>query len=98
MNGVGSKYFLVVNCTVQLVPNESAAWSSRMTERPIVSQPLSEPVEMSGRPAGMPVRAQTSSVTVPMTVPDGTRSHSFSFGTSQKQRVRLPGFIQRRFL
>ena len=37
-------------------------------------------------------------VFVPMTVPDGTRSHSFSFGTSQKQRVRLPGFIQRRFL
>ena len=25
MNGVGSKYFPVVNCTVQLVPNESAA-------------------------------------------------------------------------
>ena len=69
-----------------------------MTERPIVSQPLSEPVEMSGSPAGMPVRALTSSVIVPMTVPDGTRSHSFSFGTSQKQRVRLPGFIQRRFL
>ena len=62
MNGVGSKYFPVVNCTVQLVPNESAAWSSRMTERPIVSQPLSEPVEMSGSPAGMPVRALTSSV------------------------------------
>ncbi len=53
---------------------------------------------MSGSPAGMPVRALTSSVIVPMTVPDGTRSHSFSFGTSQKQRVRLPGFIQRRFL
>lgn len=33
-----------------------------------VSQPLSEPVEMSGSPAGMPVRALTSSVIVPMTV------------------------------
>ena len=43
-------------------------------------------------------RWQDVVVFVPMTVPEGTRSHSFSFGTSQKQRVRLPGFIRRRFL
>ena len=88
----------MLNWIVAVVPSEMDALSESTTARPSVSQPLSEPVEISGRPAGMPVRALTSSVIVPMTVPDGTRSHSFSFGTSQKQRVRLPGFIQRRFL
>ena len=81
---------------VAVVPNEMAALSAPVTARPSVSQPLSEPVAISGSPAGMPVSALTSGVMLPMTVPEGTRSHSFSTGMSQKQRVRSLAFIQRR--
>jgi hypothetical protein len=83
---------------VAVVPKEMEALSGVITERPRVSQPLSEPVDISGRPSGTPVSSENSRVILPTVLPDGMSSHSFSRGMSQKQRVRSLSPIHRRFL
>ena len=83
---------------VAVVPKDSDALSGVNTERPRVSQPLSEPVDISGSPAGSPRAVENSSLSSPTVLPEGMSLHSFSLGTSQKQRVRSRSPIQRRFL
>lgn len=65
---------------VAVVPREMAALRGWMTDRPRVSQPLSEPVAMRGSPSGTPESAENSRVTRPMIWPEGVSSHSFSWG------------------
>ena len=83
---------------VELVPKDIEALSGLATERPSVSQALSAPVEISGRPSGAPESPAASFVMYPSTSPEGMSSYSFSCGTSYRQRVRSFSFIQRFFL
>ena len=63
-----------------VVPREMAALAGWVTDRPRVSQPLSDPVAMRGRPPGTPESAAKAAVVWPMVWPEGTSRHSFSWG------------------
>ena len=58
----GSKYCSEYISIVELVPKEMDALSGLATERPSVSQALSAPVAIRGRPSGAPVSAAASFV------------------------------------